>query len=214
MFGRAAAPQNESTPFLAISPYAASKLFAHCMTLAFRESYGMHASTAILFNHESPRRGETFVTRKITRALANILAGRQQTLYLGDLTARRDWGYAPEYVDAMWRIVQGREPGDYVIATGEGHSVREFLDHCCARVGLDADTIVKTDDRYRRPTEIPVLVGDPSRAARELDWVATTRFAGVADVMLAADLAAVGIEPETYGLAPSPCRAIILGMPA
>jgi GDPmannose 4,6-dehydratase len=214
MFGRATPPQRETTAFQPLSPYAASKAFAYWMTISFREAYGMHASNGILFNHESPRRGETFVTRKITRGIANILVGRQQKLYLGDLDARRDWGYARDYVDAMWRIVQARQPGDYVIATGESHSVRDFLEHCCGRVGLTASDFVEADDRYRRPNETPALQGDASLAARVLGWSAQTRFAALADMMLAADIEAVGLAPDRYGLERSADRAIVLGVPS
>ena len=158
-------PQTETTPFNPRSPYAVAKVFAHHMTVDYRDAYGLHASNGILFNHESPRRGATFLTRKVTRGVAAIVAGSAQTLYLGNLDARRDWGYAPEYVEAMWRMLQQDEPSDYVIATGEMHTVREFVERAFALVGLDWQAHVEIDPRYFRPTEVDELCGDASKAA-------------------------------------------------
>src|SRR3982074_3613589 len=161
MFGKAqAVPQNEKTPFWPRSPYGVAKVFSYWATVNYRESYDLHASNGILFNHESPRRGETFVTRKITRALARIDAGLQEKLFLGNLDAKRDWGYTPDYTDAMWRVLQADEPDDYVIATGEMHSVREFLDEATEHLGLDWHDVVEFDERYLRPAEVDALCGD------------------------------------------------------
>ena len=159
-----ASPQNESTPFNPRSPYAISKVFAHHMTVDYRDAYGIHASNGILFNHESPRRGATFVTRKVTRGVAAIVAGRQDRLFMGNLDAQRDWGYAPEYVEAMWRMLQQDEPDDYVIATGKMHSVREFVEQAFRLVGLDWREFVQVDPAYYRPTEVDELLGDASKA--------------------------------------------------
>ena len=177
MFGKVqAVPQSETTPFWPRSPYGVAKVFAYWATVNYRESYGMHASNGILFNHESPRRGETFVTRKITRAVAAIKCGLQKELFLGNLDAKRDWGYAPEYVEAMWLMLQQEKADDYVIATGETHSVQEFLEHAFARVDLDWKEFVRHDDRYERPAEVDLLVGDATRARRVLDWEPKVRF--------------------------------------
>jgi GDPmannose 4,6-dehydratase len=157
----------------------------------YRESYGMHASNGILFNHESPRRGQTFVTRKITRAVAAIKCGLQQQLFLGNLQAKRDWGYAPEYVEAMWLMLQQDKPGDYVIATGETHSVQEFLEQAFAHVDLDWKEFVKHDDRYERPAEVDLLVGDASKAKRALGWEPKVRFPELVRIMVDADLASL-----------------------
>jgi GDPmannose 4,6-dehydratase len=197
MYGQATeSPQSESTPFRPRSPYAIAKVFAHWMTVQYRDAYGLHASNGILFNHESPRRGATFVTRKITRGVAAILAGRADALYLGNLDARRDWGYAPEYVEAMWLMLQQDEPGDYVIATGESHSVREFVALAFGLVGLDPERYVRIDPRYLRPTEVDELRGDASLAERRLGWRARTRFADLVRLMLAADLREAGLDPD------------------
>src|SRR5262245_41907734 len=169
-------PQTERTPFHPRSPYAVAKVYAYWATVNYRESYNLFACNGILFNHESPRRGETFVTRKITRAAAEIKLGQQKKLYLGNLDAQRDWGYAPEYVEAMWRMLQQNTPDDYVIATGETHTVREFLEEAFACVDLDWEEHVGIDSRYYRPAEVDVLVGDASKAKRELSWEARTRF--------------------------------------
>jgi GDPmannose 4,6-dehydratase len=190
-------PQSERTPFNPRSPYAIAKLFAHYLTIDYREAYGIHASNGILFNHESPRRGGTFVTRKVTRAVAAILKGDQRHLYLGNLDAQRDWGYAPEYVEAMWLMLQQPEPGDYVIATGEMHSVRELCAVAFGLVGLDPDRYVRIDERYFRPTEVEQLCGDASKATRILGWQPRTRFADLVRIMLEHDLESAGIQPGT-----------------
>jgi GDPmannose 4,6-dehydratase len=189
-------PQKETTPFYPRSPYAVSKVFSHWMTIQYREAHGLFASNGILFNHESPRRGPTFVTRKITRAIAAIVAGRQEKIYLGNLDARRDWGYAPEYVEAMWRMLQHDEPDDFVIATGETHSVREFLNIAFRLVGRSADEHVEIDARYLRPTEVDELWGDAGKAARVLGWRSTTSFEELVRIMVEADLREAGVEPE------------------
>ncbi len=188
MFGAAAPPQSESTPFHPRSPYAAAKVMAYWMTVNYRESYGMFASNGILFNHESARRGETFVTRKITRALARIQAGLQDKLFLGNLDAKRDWGYAPDFTDAMWRMLQADEPSDYVIATGETHSVHEFLDEAAACLGIDWGDVVAIDPRYYRPAEVDVLLGDFSKARNELGWEPTVTFKELVRIMIEADV--------------------------
>jgi GDPmannose 4,6-dehydratase len=199
MFGKVAeSPQSERTPFHPRSPYAVSKVFAHWMTVQYREAYGLFAVNGILFNHESPRRGGTFVTRKITRGIAAILSGKEQKLFLGNLDARRDWGYAPEYVDAMWQMLQADEPNDYVIATGEMHSVREFVEAAFAQVGLDWTRHVEIDARYFRPTEVDELCGDASKAKAELGWSATTGFRDLVGIMVEADLAEAGLNPSQY----------------
>ncbi len=194
MFGNAPPPQNELTPFQPRSPYAAGKLLAYWITRNYREAYGMFAGNGILFNHESPRRGETFVTRKITRALARIVKGEQDKLFLGNLDARRDWGYAKEYVEAMWLMLQQEKPNDFVIATGEMHSVRDFLDVAFALVNLDWHKHVEIDPRYYRPTEVDRLQGDPSKAVRVLGWRAKTSFRELVRLMVDADLKAVGLS--------------------
>jgi GDPmannose 4,6-dehydratase len=181
-------PQSERTPFYPRSPYACATVYAHWITVNYRESYGMHASNGILFNHESPRRGETFVTRKITRAVAHIRAGLQDHLYLGNLDAQRDWGYAKEYVEAMWRMLQQDKPDDYVIATGETHSVREFLEVAFSHAGLDWQKHVKIDARYYRPAEVDLLIGDASKARKQLGWEPQTKFDGLARLMVDADI--------------------------
>jgi GDPmannose 4,6-dehydratase len=199
MFGKVQEiPQSETTPFHPRSPYAAAKLYAHWMAINYRESYGLFACSGILFNHESPRRGETFVTRKITRAVAAIKAGFQDKLYLGNLDARRDWGYAPEYVEAMWRMLQQDTPDDYVIATGETHTVREFLDEAFSYVGLDWRRYVEINPRYFRPAEVDVLVGDASKAKRVLGWQPTVTFRELVRLMVDADIAALG-ERQRFG---------------
>jgi len=189
MFGKVqAVPQTETTPFYPRSPYACAKLYAHWVTVNYRESYGLHASSGILFNHESPRRGETFVTRKITRAVAHILCGLQDKLYLGNLDARRDWGYAKEYVEAMWLMLQQDEPDDYVIATNEAHSVKEFLEVSFGHAGLDWRKHVEIDEKYFRPAEVDLLIGDYSKANKKLGWAPRTRFEELAKLMVDADI--------------------------
>lgn len=218
MYGKAREiPQNEKTPFHPRSPYGVAKLYAYWITVNYREAYQLHASNGIMFNHESPRRGETFVTRKITRAVTRMLLGLQDCLYIGNLDARRDWGYAPEYVDAMWRILQQDEPGDYVVATGESHSVRDFVEAAFQEVGVSlewhgvgnetravareiaipekfpenalavGDTVVRIDPRYYRPAEVDLLIGDPALAKKNLKWEAATSFSELVAIMVAAD---------------------------
>jgi GDPmannose 4,6-dehydratase len=183
-----AVPQSETTPFYPRSPYACAKLYAHWITVNYRESYGLHASSGILFNHESPRRGETFVTRKITRAVAHILCGLQDKLYLGNLDAKRDWGYAKEYVEAMWLMLQQDQPDDYVIATGETHSVKEFLEVAFRHVGLDWQKYVEIDPKYFRPAEVELLIGDSSKAKKKLGWEPKTRFEELTKLMVDEDV--------------------------
>jgi len=182
-------PQRETTPFYPRSPYAVAKSYAYWMTVNYRESYGMFAANGILFNHESPRRGETFVTRKITRAAVSIEAGLQDKLFLGNLDARRDWGYAKEYVEAMWLMLQQESPDDYVIATGETHSVKEFLTEAFSHVGLDWEDYVAIDPKYYRPAEVDLLVGDGSKARTILRWEPTTHFKDLVQLMVDADRA-------------------------
>ena len=192
MFGKVqAVPQTETTPFWPRSPYGVAKVFAYWATVNYRESYGMYAANGILFNHESPRRGETFVTRKITRAVARIKRGLQAELYLGNLEARRDWGYAREYVEGMWRMLQQEEPDDYVLATNETHTVREFCEVAFGHVGLDWREYVKHDARYERPAEVDLLIGDPARAKAKLGWEPATKFHALVRLMVDADLRAV-----------------------
>ncbi len=193
------APQNERTQFYPRSPYAAAKAYAYYMTVNYREAYGLYACNGILFNHESPRRGETFVTRKITRALANIKHGRQRELFLGNLEARRDWGYAGDYVEAMWLMMQQPEPDDYVIATGETHSIREFLDEAFGYAGLDWHDYVKKDPRYLRPAEVDRLQGDASKARERLGWKPRVGFKQLVRMMVDADMARVKQEIEGTG---------------
>lgn len=189
MFGQVAeVPQTERTPFRPRSPYACAKVFAHYQTINYREAYGLYACNGILFNHESPRRGETFVTRKITRAAARIKLGLQGKLYLGNLAAKRDWGYAPDYVRAMWLVLQQEEPDDYVIATGKTHRVQEFLERVFGKLDLDWQEHVVVDSRYFRPTEVDVLVGDASKARAKLGWEPTTSFDQLIDIMVEHDL--------------------------
>jgi GDPmannose 4,6-dehydratase len=189
MFGKVQeVPQTEKTPFWPRSPYGCAKVFAYWLTVNFRESYGLHASNGILFNHESPRRGETFVTRKITRAATRIKMGLQDALYLGNLDARRDWGYAREYVEVMWLMLQQDSPDDYVIATNETHSVQEFCETAFACLDLDWKQYVKHDPRYERPAEVDLLIGNPAKARRQLDWEPKVRFEELVQIMIDADL--------------------------
>jgi GDPmannose 4,6-dehydratase len=194
MFGATPPPQNEDTPFYPRSPYGAAKLYGYWMTRNYREAYDMFAVNGILFNHESPRRGETFVTRKITRAVAAIKLGRQDRLYLGNLDACRDWGYAPEYVEGMWRMLQHDTPADYVIATGTSYSVKDFVARAFDHVGLDWEEYVDHDQRYERPTEVDSLIGDASKAMTELGWKAQVHVPELVQIMVDADLAA--LTPE------------------
>ncbi|MFF7977810.1 GDP-mannose 4,6-dehydratase [Streptomyces sp. NPDC007901] len=188
MFGAAPPPQHEGTPFHPRSPYGVAKVYAYWATRNYREAYGMYAVNGILFNHESPRRGPTFVTRKIATAAARVKAGLQDSLYLGNLEARRDWGYAREYVEAMWLMLQQEQPDDYVIATGTSHSVRDFAEHCFAHVGLDWRDHVRFDERYLRPSEVDDLVGDGSKAHRILGWKPSTHAPELARLMVDAEL--------------------------
>jgi GDPmannose 4,6-dehydratase len=189
IFGNAPSPQSEATPFRPCSPYAAAKLYAYWMTVNYREAYGVYACNGILFNHESPRRGETFVSRKVTRAAARIALGVQEKLYMGNLDARRDWGFAGDYVEAMWLMLQQERPDDYVIATGQSHSVRELLDIAFGHVGLDWQRYVEIDRRYYRPAEVHHLCGDMSKARRQLGWEPKVGFAELVRMMVDADLA-------------------------
>lgn len=200
MFGASPPPQHERTPFYPRSPYAAAKVFAYHTTVNYREAYGIFACSGILFNHESVRRGETFVTKKVTSAAARMSAGKQEKLFLGNLDAKRDWGYAPEYVEAMWRMLQQDEPDDYVIATGEAHTVREFVAEAFALVGLDWQRYVAHDPRYVRPTEVECLLGDPSKAQRQLGWVPRVRFRDLVRIMVIEDLKREGVDPARFGL--------------
>jgi GDPmannose 4,6-dehydratase len=188
MFGSTPPPQSEETPFYPRSPYGVAKVFAHWMTINYREAHGLFAANGILMNHESPRRGETFVTRKITRAVARIKANMQDKLFLGNLDAKRDWGYAPEYVEAMWMMLQHDEPSDLVIATGESHTVREFAELAFDHAGLDWNDYVELDPRYYRPTEIDHLQGDPSKAKRVLGWEPRITFQDLVRIMVDADV--------------------------
>jgi GDPmannose 4,6-dehydratase len=196
LYGKSAeTPQRETTPFHPRSPYACGKAFAFYQVVNYREAYGMHASNGILFNHESPRRGETFVTRKITRGIARILAGKDKKIYLGNLDAKRDWGYAKDYVEAMWLMLQQDTPDDYVIATGEAWTVREFLDRAFSHVNLKWQDYVEFDPRYLRPSEVDVLIGDASKARKKLGWKPTVGFDELVKIMLDADIAAEERDP-------------------
>ena len=198
MYGKVVeSPQSETTAFNPRSPYAIAKLFAHFMTIDYREAYGLHASNGILFNHESPRRGGTFVTRKVTRGIAAIMAGEAEHLYLGNLDAKRDWGYAKEYVEAMWMMLQQDEPDDYVIATGEVHTVRELCEVAFGLAGLDWERHVRVDEQYFRPTEVDELRGDATKAANQLGWRPQTRFRELVSLMLEHDLASAGAGAPT-----------------
>jgi GDPmannose 4,6-dehydratase len=215
LYGNAPAPQSETTPFQPRSPYAAAKLYAYWITVNYREAYGFYACNGILFNHEGPTRGETFVTRKITRAVAAIKLGRQERLFIGNLDAKRDWGHARDYVDGMWRVLQQPKPDDYVLATGETHSVREFVELAFAEIGrtvrwqgkardekgVDAKTgeiLIEVDPRYFRPTEVDLLLGDPTKAREKLGWTHKTAFRELVKEMVAADLVEVEREYRSY----------------
>jgi GDPmannose 4,6-dehydratase len=200
MFGAAPPPQNEHTKFHPRSPYGVAKVYAYWMTVNHREAYGLFACNGILFNHESPRRGETFVTRKISRAVANIVAAKQKKLYLGNLKARRDWGYAPEYVDGMWRMLQQDVAEDYVLGTGESHTIEEFVAEAFGYVGLDWHEYVETDPRYIRPAEVDSLLADTRKASAKLAWKATIQFRQLVRIMVDADLEAAGLKPVGEGI--------------
>jgi GDPmannose 4,6-dehydratase len=200
MFGKVQeVPQQETTPFYPRSPYACAKVYAHWQTVNYRESYGIFACNGILFNHESPRRGETFVTRKITRALARIVAGTQKKLFLGNLESQRDWGYAKDYVKAMWLMLQQEEPDDYVVATGEAHSIREFLDLSFGYVNLDWQDYVEFDARYLRPAEVDLLIGDATKAKQKLNWEPSVTFEQLVALMVEADLRALNLPCPNGG---------------
>lgn len=199
MFGHIDPPQNESSCFWPRSPYACAKLYAYWMTRNYRDGYNMFACNGILFNHESPRRGEIFVTRKITRAIASILAGKEKILYLGNLDAKRDWGFTPEYVECMWSILQQDEPDDFVIGTGETHSVKEFVNEAFKYAGLEVDTHLKIDQKYFRPTEVEELLADPSKAEIKLRWKSKIRFLDLVKIMVDADMRAAGLTPIGEG---------------
>jgi len=199
MYGSASPPQDEKTPFQPQSPYAAAKLYAYWITKNYRQGYNIFACNGILFNHESPRRGETFVTRKITRAIAGIKSGRQKRLYLGNLDAKRDWGYAPDYVAAMWKMIQHDTPDDYVIGTGEAHSVREFLDESFGYAGLDWKDYVQIDPRYFRPTEVDFLLADFTKAKTRFDWEPRVYFKDLVKIMVDADLELEGLKSMGEG---------------
>ncbi len=200
MFGKAPAPQSEKTPFYPRSPYAAAKLYAHWITINYREAYKIFAVNGILFNHESPRRGETFVSRKITRGIARIKAGLEKKIYLGNIDAKRDWGFAPEYCEAMYKMLQENKPDDYVIATRETHSVKEFLEEAFKYAGLgDWKQYVEVDPRYLRPTEVEVLVGDASKAKEKLDWEPKIKFKDLVKIMIDADFRKLNLVPPGEG---------------
>ena len=198
MFGATSPPQNERSAFYPRSPYGAAKLYSHWVTVNYREAYDMFAVSGILFNHESPRRGETFVTRKITRAVARIKAGVQDELYLGNLEAIRDWGYAKEYVEGMWRMLQHDEPTDFVLATGTGTTVREFVEYSFSHADLDWEKYVRYDERYERPTEVDALIGDSSKAQERLGWKAQTHAKELAELMVDADIEMLGLSGEHH----------------
>jgi GDPmannose 4,6-dehydratase len=195
-------PQTESTPFWPRSPYGCAKAYAYYLTVNYRESYNIHASNGILFNHESPRRGETFVTRKITRAATRIKVGLQESLYLGNLDAQRDWGYAKEYVEMMWLMLQQEKPDDYVVATNETHSVKDFCELAFGLVGLDWKKYVRHDARYERPAEVELLIGDPAKAARQLGWKPKVRFKELVKIMVDHDLDMAKRESQIAKLPP------------
>lgn len=188
LYGSTPPPQSENSSFAPQSPYAAAKLYSYWVVRNYRDAYGIHATNGILFNHESPRRGETFVTRKITMAAARIKMGLQSKLYLGNLSAVRDWGYAPEYVESMWMMLQQKNPDDYVVATGIGANVRDFCEAAFSAVGLDYRDYIETEDRYMRPTEVDALIGDPSKAEKILGWKAKTHWRELAEIMVESDL--------------------------
>lgn len=199
MFGNSPGPQSENTPFEPSSPYAAAKAYSHWMAVNYREAYDLFVCNGICFNHESPRRGETFVTRKVTKGVANILAGKQECLYLGNLEAKRDWGYAPEYVECMWLMLQNGRAQDFVIGTGESHSVKDLVENAFDYVNLDWKKYVKIDKRYLRPTEVQNLVANPAQAKKELKWFPKVTFAELIKIMLDADLRALALKSKGEG---------------
>ncbi|OPY29975.1 MAG: dTDP-glucose 4,6-dehydratase [Methanomassiliicoccales archaeon PtaU1.Bin030] len=199
MFGSADPPQSESTPFQPRSPYACAKAYAYRISRNYREGYGIFVCNGLLFNHESPRRGETFVTRKITRGIAAILAKKQEHLYMGNMAARRDWGYSPEYVEVMWKMLQLDRPGDYVVGTGQSHSVEDFINAAFEYVGLDPKKHIKTDARYFRPTEVEDLIADSSLAQKVLDWKCRIGFDELVKIMIDADMRSAGLTPVGEG---------------
>ena len=199
MFGAAPAPQNENTPFMPRSPYAAAKVYSYWMVKNYREGYKLFTCNGILFNHESSRRGETFVTRKITRGIANIIAEKEKKIYLGNLEAKRDWGYAPEYVEAMWLMLQQEKPDDYVIGTGETHSIKEFLNESFSYLDLDWKEYIEIDSRYFRPTEVENLRADPSKAKKKLNWSARISFKELVKIMVDYDLELLGLSSPAQG---------------
>jgi GDPmannose 4,6-dehydratase len=199
MLGASPPPQNENTPFKPRSPYACAKVYAYWMAKNYRDGYNIFASNGILFNHESPRRGETFVTRKITRAIAAILAKKQNYLYLGNLEAKRDWGYSPEYIEAMWKILQQEKSDDFVLGTGKSYSVEEFVKETFSYAGLDWKKYVKIDQRYYRPTEVENLIADTTKAKKQLNWQPKVTFNDLARIMVDADMRTIGLEPIGEG---------------
>jgi GDPmannose 4,6-dehydratase len=199
MFGDSSPPQNEETTLQPRSPYACAKVYAYWITRNYREGYRIFACNGILFNHESPRRGETFVTRKITRSISRILAKKESDIYLGNLNAKRDWGFSPEYVECMWRMLQSDPPDDYVLGTGEAHSVKEFLEKAFAYAGLDIEKHVKIDPKYFRPTEVESLIADAAKAKKALGWDPKIRFDDLVKIMVDADMRAIGLEPIGEG---------------
>ena len=201
MFGNTPPPQNESSIFAPRSPYAAAKVYAYWMTVNYRDGYDIFASNGILFNHEGPRRGDTFVTKKISRAVARIKSGLQDKVYLGNLQAKRDWGYAPEYVEAMWLMLQQDNPDDYVIGSGESHTVEEFLNECFSYVSLDWHEYVEIDEKYMRPTEVSFLQADPTKAKKDLGWSPKVRFKDLVRIMVDAEMEALGAVPLGEGKA-------------
>jgi GDPmannose 4,6-dehydratase len=200
MFGSSPPPQDEKTPFRPRSPYGVAKLYSYWLTVNYRQAYDLFACNGILFNHESPRRGGTFVTRKITRAIAQILCGNQKKLYLGNLEAKRDWGYAPEYVEAMWLMLQQDQPDDYVIGTGETHSVKEFMAEAFGYVGLDWREYVEFDPKYARPTEVDALLADATKAREQLSWKPKLTLPELVRIMVDADMEAAGLSPVGEGV--------------
>lgn len=199
MFGNARPPQSEETPFYPRSPYGAAKVYAYWITVNYREGTQLFACNGILFNHESPRRGETFVTRKISRAVAHIMAGKQKDLYMGNLEAKRDWGFAPEYVEGMHQMLQSETPDDYVLGTGETHTVREFVEEAFGYMGLDWHDFVKEDPQYLRPTEVDILISDPKKANTKLHWQPRITFKDLVRIMVDADVRKIGMEPRGEG---------------